>query len=186
MILVVDMNGKRDSLGYYEFVLPIVSMAENLDACEVKHYLDVSSKDLSRCDRVILSGTALEDNITLNQPGKFQWLSDTNKPILGICAGMQTIGVVFGLKLLECLEIGMTQIFTIKENPLFSGELKAYSLHNFSVEEGGDFEATARSQGCIQAMKHKRKPIYGVLFHPEVRNEEVLKCFIELEHYAKS
>lgn len=30
MILVVDMNGKKDSLGLYEFVLPIVTIAQEL------------------------------------------------------------------------------------------------------------------------------------------------------------
>jgi GMP synthase-like glutamine amidotransferase len=181
VILVVDMNWKKDSLSYFEFVLPIVSVAEQLDACVVKHYLDVTNQDLNLCDRVILSGTALEDNITLKQPEKFQWLRDMEKPVLGICAGMQTIGIVFGLNLVECLEIGMTQINTVKVNRLLAGEFKAYSLHNFTVEVGGDFEVIAKSEGCVQAMKHICKTIYGVLFHPEVRNEEILKRFIQLQ-----
>lgn len=181
MILVVDMNWKKDSLGYYEFVLPLVSVAEQFDACVVKHYLDITSQDLNLCDRVILSGTALEDNVTLKQPEKFQWLKATDKPVLGICAGMQTIGVVFGLKLLECLEIGMTQITTVKANLLLDGEFKTYSLHNFTVEAEGDFEVVAKSEECVQAMKHKHMPMYGVLFHPEVRNEEALKRFIQLQ-----
>jgi len=181
VILVVDMNWKKDSLSYYEFVLPIVSVTEQLDACLVKHYLDVTSQDLNLCNRVILSGTALEDNITLRQPEKFQWLKAMEKPVLGICAGMQTIGIVFGLNLLECLEIGMTQINTVKANRLLAGEFKAYSLHNFTVEVGGDFEVIAKSEECVQAMKHSCKPIFGVLFHPEVRNEEMLKHFIQLQ-----
>ena len=44
MILVVDMNWKKDSLGYYEFVLPIVSVAEDLDECVVKHYSKLQIK----------------------------------------------------------------------------------------------------------------------------------------------
>ncbi len=71
MILIVDMNWKKDSLGFYEFVLPIVTIAETLDDCMVKHYLEVTNEDLSRCDRVILSGTALKDTATLSQPEKF-------------------------------------------------------------------------------------------------------------------
>jgi GMP synthase-like glutamine amidotransferase len=181
VILVVDMNWKKDSLGYNEFVLPIVSLAEQFGACVVKHYLDITSNDLNLCDKVILSGTALEDNVTLKQPKKFQWLKTVCKPVLGICAGMQTLGVLFGLNLLECLEIGMTQVTTVKSNLLFEGEFKAYSLHNFTVEAGDDFEVIAKSEECVQAMKHRHKPIYGVLFHPEVRNEEVLKRFIQLQ-----
>lgn len=179
MILVVDMNWKKDSLGYYEFVLPILSVAEKFDECVVRHYLEVTDQDLNQCTRVILSGTALEDNATLEQPEKFQWLKAVDKPVLGICAGMQTIGIVFGLNLLKCLEIGMTPITIVKANPLLTGESKAYSLHNFTVEAAGDFETLAKSEACVQAIKHRHKPIYGVLFHPEVRNEEVLKRFVQ-------
>jgi GMP synthase-like glutamine amidotransferase len=181
MILVVDMNWKKDSLGYYEFVLPILSVAEQLDECVVKHYSEVAIGDLADFSRVILSGTALKDNATLNQPQKFTWLKDIDKPVLGICAGMQTIGVVFGLLLTRCLEVGMTQMTTQNGNPLFSGAFKAYSLHNYAVEPAEEFEVLAESPKCMQALKHKQKPIYGVLFHPEVRNTEILTCFIALK-----
>lgn len=181
MILVVDMNGERDSLGYYEFVLPILEIARELEECLMKHYSEVTSADISNCSRIILSGTALKDNVTLNEPEKFSWLRDADKPVLGICAGMQTMGVVFGLVLTRCLEIGMTEVIKLNENPLFSAGFKAYSLHNYSVESSEEFEVLAESPRCLQAMKHRQKPIYGVLFHPEVRNAEIVKRFIELK-----
>ncbi len=180
MILVVDMNYKKDSLGYNEFVLPIVSVVETLEHVEVKHYLKVGSQDLSKYDKIILSGTALKDNVTLEQPERFRWVTQTEKPIMGICAGMQTIGVVFNLSLTKCIEIGMANVTTTKENPLFSSTFKAYSLHNYSVSISEKFEPLAESATCLQAFKHKQKEIYGVLFHPEVRNPEILKRFIKL------
>ena len=181
MILIVDLNYKKDSLGFYEFVSPIASVVAELEEYVVKHYLEVNSNDIKRCDRIILSGTALKDNGTLNQPEKFSWLSSVDKPVLGICAGMQTIGVVFGFRLTRCLEIGMTEVTPLKETPLFSNTFKAYSLHNYSVEPSGDFDVLAESAQCPQAIKHRKKPIYGVLFHPEVRNEDILKRFIQLK-----
>ena len=181
MILVVDMNWKKDSLGFYEFVLPIVTIAKTQDECIVKHFLEVTNQDLSQCGSVILSGTALKDTTTLSQPEKFMWLKETEKPVLGICAGMETIGVVFGMRLIRCLEIGMTQISMLKENPLFCGDFKAYSLHSYCVESPGNFYVWAKSTKCVQIIKHKIKPIYGVLFHPEVRNPELIKCFILLD-----
>ncbi len=42
MILIVDMNWKKNSLGFYEFVLPVVEVAEKLDKCRIKHYLDLT------------------------------------------------------------------------------------------------------------------------------------------------
>jgi GMP synthase-like glutamine amidotransferase len=166
MILIVDLNWKKASLGFYEFVLPIVSIAKELD------------EDTRKSDIIILSGTTLKDHVTLNQTEKFEWIKTCEKPILGICAGMQTIGLVFGLNLKKCLGIGMTQITTLKGNPLFSSTFKAYSLHNFSVVPSDDFEVLAESTQCVQAIKHNLRDVYGVLFHPEVRNKEILQRFI--------
>jgi GMP synthase (glutamine-hydrolysing) len=66
----------------------------------------------------------------------------------------------------------------LKDNPLFSGDFRAYSLHTIRVDLPDEFEVWAQSAKCVQAIKHKTKPIYGVLFHPEVRNQEILKNFV--------
>src|SRR3972149_4178471 len=108
MILVIDMNYKKNSLGFYEFVLPIVSIAKELDECVVKHYTELRIEDTRECDGIILSGTPLKDNGTLSQPEKFEWIKTCGKPILGICAGMQTIGLVFGLRRKGTPGIGIT------------------------------------------------------------------------------
>jgi GMP synthase (glutamine-hydrolysing) len=178
MILVVDMNFKKDSLGFYEFVAPIVAIVEELDDCFVRHYLEVKQEDISNCSKIILSGTALKDSATLNQTEKFEWIKDCDKPILGICAGMQTTGLVFGARLDTCLEIGMTRITMLMANPLFSSSFKAYELHNYSIQPSIEFDVLADSAKCVQAVKHKQKDIYGVLFHPEVRNKEIIHHFI--------
>ncbi|HMK94951.1 MAG TPA: gamma-glutamyl-gamma-aminobutyrate hydrolase family protein [Candidatus Limnocylindrales bacterium] len=180
MILIVDMNWKKSSLGYYEFVLSIASIAKSLDKYAVKHYLEVTKKELTQFDVVILSGTALKDTATLSQLEKFKWLKETDKPVFGICAGMETIGIVYGAHLTNCLEIGMTQVNAVKENPIFSGSLRAYSLHSLCVEPSSEFEVWAESNKCAQIIKLKKKPIYGLLFHPEVRNPELIKRFIQL------
>ena len=180
MILVIDMNWKKDSLAFNEFVSPIVSIVKPLEKCTVRHFLDFDSTELERYSKIILSGTPLKDHATLKQIDKFNWIKKCEKPTLGICAGMQTIGVVFGVSLTPCLQIGMAEISTLKENPLFQDNFKAYTLHNYSVESNQNFENLAKSTGCIQAVKHKQKSIYGVLFHPEVRNQEILKCFVKL------
>jgi len=179
MILIVDMNWKPKSLGCNEFVMPILDVVEKLDECIVKHYLEVSKRELDGCDRFILSGTALKDNEFIANSERFYWLKETEKPVLGICAGMEIIGAVFGARLSTSLEIGMTPVTTKKENPLFTGNFKVYSLHSIYVEASEQFETLAQSTKCIQSSKHKNKPIYSVLFHPEVRNQEIIKNFIE-------
>jgi GMP synthase (glutamine-hydrolysing) len=181
MILVVDMNQKKDSLGYCEFVLPILEIVKHQEQYRVKHYAEVTEEDLNSCSKIILSGTPLKDNTAVGHAEeRFVWLRTVNKPVLGVCAGMQAMGAVFGLLLTRCLEIGMTPMRTLTANPLFSGKFRAYSLHNFCVESSDEFEVLAESEKCVQALKHKQKPIYGVLFHPEVRNPEILMRFLSL------
>jgi GMP synthase-like glutamine amidotransferase len=180
MILVVDMNWKKDSLAYAEFVQPIVTTVKPLENCVVKHFSEVQHSELKGYSKIVLSGTALKDHATLSQTEKFHWLKSCEQPVLGICAGMQTISLVFGEPLKPCLQVGMTEIATLKENSLFEGNFKAYALHNFSVELSPNFDVLAKSTKCVQAVKHKRKDVYGVLFHPEVRNAEILQKFVKL------
>jgi GMP synthase-like glutamine amidotransferase len=179
MILIVDMNWKKDSLAFNEFVSSIVSVVRPLEKFNVKHFLDIELEELSGYSKIVLSGTTLKDHATLKLVDKFNWIKTCGKPILGICAGMQTISLLFGEPLVKCLQIGMVEISIIKENPLFEGDFKAYALHNYSVKQSQTFEVLAESTKCIQAIKHKQKNIYGLLFHPEVRNQEILRNFIQ-------
>jgi GMP synthase-like glutamine amidotransferase len=166
MILIVDMNYKKDSLGFYEFALPIVSVIKKFYGCEIKHYSEIDSKNMKNYDKVILSGTTLKNMAFSKDLKEFEWVKSFNKPILGICAGMQIIGLLYGSTLEKCQELG-----------LFSSKFAAYELHNFSIKPSEDFEVLAKSK-CVQAIKHKEKKIYGVLFHPEVRNKEILEKFL--------
>jgi GMP synthase (glutamine-hydrolysing) len=180
MILVVDMNWKRDSLAKSEFVSPIISAIELVEQCVVKHFLDVNPAELGGYSRIILSGTTLKDFETQKHLEKFRWIKAYDKPILGICAGMQIISLIYDVPLTPCMQVGMTEITTKTVNPLFGGTLQAYTLHSLSTTQSEHFEVLAQSSKCIQAIKHTRKSIYGVLFHPEVRNQNVLQNFIKI------
>jgi GMP synthase (glutamine-hydrolysing) len=173
------MNLKKDSLAYTEFVSPILAAVEPFESCTVRHYLELDPSEVERYSHVILSGTALKDFVFLNHLTRFQWIKNCAKPLLGICAGMQTIAKVYGDPLSVCQQVGMTEITTTKHNPLFNGTFQAYSLHSYTVLPSQTFEVLAESKQCIQAIKHKQKPLYGVLFHPEVRNPDILKRFVE-------
>jgi GMP synthase (glutamine-hydrolysing) len=175
------MNWKRDSLAYTEFVAPILAVVEPFEACTVKHYSEVESSEIGGFSHIILSGTTLKDFAFLEKIANFNWIKTCSKPVLGVCAGMQTILQVYGEPLEDCSKVGMTEITTKKSNPLFSGAFQAYTLHSYTAKpDGGTFEVLAESAQCIQAIKHKQKPIYGVLFHPEVRNQSILERFVKL------
>ncbi|MGD6805753.1 MAG: glutamine amidotransferase-related protein [Candidatus Bathyarchaeia archaeon] len=174
------MNWKRDSLAYSEFVSPILAVVEPLEPCKVMHFLDVKAEDIGGYSKIILSGTTLRDFEAQKHLDRFQWLKTCEKPVLGICAGMQIISLIFGVPLTECMQVGMTEITTQKPNPLFEGTFQAYTLHSLSTSPSDAFDILASSAKCIQAIKHKQKPLYGVLFHPEVRNQTILSTFARL------
>jgi len=180
MMLIVDMNFKKDSLGIYEFVLPIASIVKDFEKCAIKHYSELGHVDVDRYSRVIISGNALRNERVLNELDSFNWVHGCEKPVLGICAGMQTIGLVFGSSLGRCLEIGMERIETVKGNALFSASFNSYELHSHAIRPSPEFGVLARSKKCVQAVKNKEKDIYGVLFHPEVRNREIIENFAVL------
>ncbi|MGD6810932.1 MAG: glutamine amidotransferase-related protein [Candidatus Bathyarchaeia archaeon] len=180
MILIVDMNWKAESLAFNEFVKAIATVVSPLEECIIKHYLELDPTELKQFSKIILSGNTLKDHQTLKHLDKFSWIKTLDRPILGICAGMQTISLVYGVSLVPCLQIGMTEIQTVKANPIFEGNFDVYTLHNYSVSPSETFEVLAQSGRCIQAVKHKQKSVFGVLFHPEVRNPEVLNRFLKL------
>lgn len=176
MILIVDMSWKKDSLSCDEFVLPVKAIAESEGYdCEVVHFSEITHKIPEKSDRVILCGTALKDNGFLLHPEKFSWLKDFARPVLGICAGFEIISVVFGGKITESLEIGMTDIEADGE-PLGKGTLQVYELHSKGITLPHSFTVLAKNKAGIQAIR--KGNILGIQFHPEVRNEKIIRKWL--------
>jgi GMP synthase-like glutamine amidotransferase len=174
MILVINVCSER--LHYFEFVKPIEDIVGK--DFLTKYYLDVTGKDLEKADKIIICGTSLKDNEFFENLDRFSWIKDFTKPVLGICAGFQIIGMVFGGELIKGTEIGF---FHEKFNKSFlglMGDQEVYHLHNNYVEFGNEFEVFAGKK-FVQAVKHKKREIYGVLFHPEVRQKEMIERFLE-------
>lgn len=175
MILIISTC--KHKLHEEEFVKPITSiLTENF---EIVNYKD--DIKLDKYDKIIICGTALKDDDYLIFLENFEILKESNKPILGICSGLQILATIYGARLSKTTEIGMINITTIKKNSIFEGDFDVYALHHNVVEICDDFDILAKSSKCIQAIKHISKPHYGILFHPEVRNEEIIKKFLMLE-----
>jgi len=97
-------------------------------------------------------------------------------PILGICLGHQTIGQVFGGKVIRAYEPvhGKVHPITHKEVGVFKGlnnPLKVTRYHSLVLERTSlpsCFEITAETtEGEIMGIRHKEYMIEGVQFHPE-------------------
>ena len=109
----------------------------------------------------------------------FQWLKKFDKPVLGICSGMHVISLIFNSKIKRKTNIGLNPISFTKNFLGYTGKKEVYELHNNYIIPSTDFQIYAKSKGTPQAIKHKGKKIYGVLFHPEVRNKELILNFVK-------
>ena len=114
-------------------------------------------------------------------------------PILGICLGHQTIGQVFGSKIVKAIEPvhgkvhSITHdgkgVFTNIKNPL--NVTRYHSLVVDSETLSDELEITAKTkEGEIMGLRHKKYMIEGVQFHPEAVltecGHELLRNFITL------
>ena len=178
MILVINVC--KESLHYYEFVAPVLNILNSMgEDYFISNYDEINHAFLEKADKVIICGTSLYDNEYLEGISNFSWIPKYEKPILGICAGSQVIQIMFDGELSPIKEIGATDIEFSREFLGLIGKKKVYSLHQNLVRSDA-FEIYANSQSCPHAVKHKEKPIYGVLFHPEVYNHEIIENFCRL------
>ncbi|MGB0940823.1 MAG: aminodeoxychorismate/anthranilate synthase component II [Marinomonas sp.] len=102
-------------------------------------------------------------------------------PILGICLGHQSIGQVFGGKVVRAKQVmhGKTSSVLHTDSSLFQSLPNPQLVtryHSLVVEQDSlpaCLEVTAWTEGCegeldeIMGLKHKTLPIEGVQFHPE-------------------
>ena len=114
-------------------------------------------------------------------------------PIFGVCLGHQSIGHVFGGKVIRAANImhGKTSEVYHDNNPLFRGvpdPFIATRYHSLLVEKKSLPEtlkiiAWTREKE-IMGLKHKTHPTWGVQFHPEsimtASGMQILKNFLDL------
>ena len=97
-------------------------------------------------------------------------------PILGVCLGHQAIGQTFGGEVVRAKTLMHGKTSQIRHNGkgLFAGlpdGFTATRYHSLSVERDSlpaDLEVTAwADDGEIMGLQHRRRPVFGVQFHPE-------------------
>jgi len=176
MILIINIC--KEKFHYYEFVKPVEDILKNKGVkFFTKNYRDVAENDLKKAEKIIICGTSLKDFEYFNNLNKFAWLKTFEKPVLGICAGMQIIGLVYGGKMKRKTEIGFF-IEDFREEFLGTiGKHEVYHLHNNFIDfkRLKEFKIVCFGDSVSQAVKYKN--MYGVLFHPEVRNKKLIEEF---------
>jgi anthranilate synthase component 2 len=97
-------------------------------------------------------------------------------PILGVCLGHQSIGQVYGGKIVRANEPmhGKRSRVHHTGKSVFRGlnnDFEATRYHSLTIAPDSmpaDLEITATTEdGTIMGVMHKRHPVHGVQFHPE-------------------
>ncbi len=159
MILLINIC--KEKLHELEFVKPIEDITKKLGKTKVVHYKNLKNKDIQQADKIIICGTSLKDNEFLKHLDKFSWIKNCKKPILGICGGSHIIGLILGGKIRKKTEIGLKRT-KLKNFLGITGEKEVYHLHNLQV----------------LPETFQKNNLYATLFHPEVRNKEIILNFI--------
>jgi GMP synthase (glutamine-hydrolysing) len=162
---------------HYKKVSPALAAEQNVRAIAI-------SGNVTDWDQYDMSGF---------QP-LFDIIKDGAMPVIGLCGGHQLLGFLFGA---ECgplrklrageadpdssfapgyyKEVGYKPVRVVKSDPIFEslGTTPVfYESHYWQVKQPPtDFELLASSDDCrVQTMVHRRYPLYGTQFHPEVNN----------------
>lgn len=184
MILVVDLTDPGIPLLSDEFVLPVLKILQITGNPIGMVHLNNLSVIPDEMKMIIICGTALADlwyNTILYPP----ILTNCKKPILGICAGMQVLLKTDGGEVVHSIEIGMTDVRVTHDgmtDPLTSGNevLSVYSLHQNACTIPESWVILGVSEKGPQIVRSLLYPRYGLLFHPEVRNEWLVERFVKI------
>jgi len=113
-------------------------------------------------------------------------------PLLGVCLGHQAIGHAFGGKVIRAPQImhGKTSRIHHDNKTIFKDlpqDFVATRYHSLIVDEESlpaELEISARTEGIIMGLRHRKMLIEGVQFHPESVLTEVgmqlLRNFLSL------
>lgn len=118
--------------------------------------------------------------------------SNERIPLLGVCLGHQAIGEAFGGrvgrgpvpvhgKASEIRHEG-AGLFEDCPNPLSAARYHSLIIDRGSVPE--ELRIDAEADGLIMAVTHRRRPTYGIQFHPEsygtAAGSQVMRNFLRL------
>ncbi len=135
--------------------------------------INVKANDLEEYQSIILSGGP--NSIGQDERLHFDYkIFELNKPVLGICYGMQLMSDYFGgvVDSNVVKEYGQNEIEIDTSSLLFEGLLpkeKVLMSHGDTVKVVPDgFKVIGKSGDAIAAVENANRKLYGVQFHPEV------------------
>ena len=191
MILVID--------NYDSFTWNLVQYLGELGAeMEVRRNDELSVDDIERMapERIVISPGPCTPNEAGVSVDVIRRLGPTT-PILGVCLGHQSIGAAYGGNVVRAERVmhGKTSPIRHAGAGIFAGvpsPLTVARYHSLVIEPRSlpaELEAVAWTdepgfEDEIQAVRHRRHPVWGVQFHPESiaseAGKDILRNFLEL------
>ncbi|HOJ96701.1 MAG TPA: hypothetical protein PK024_07710 [Methanospirillum sp.] len=184
MIIILDVTHPEITVLYDEFVAPVERIVQACGQPVRVVRIDTLKAAVHLCTGLIICGTALADSWYRTQ-NLVPQLGGWTGPVLGICAGMQMLLSETGGTVMPVTEIGMIPIQVTEIGAgdiLMQGrdEFAAYALHQYTATRSPLWTSLATSTLTDQVVRHCLYPWYGVLFHPEVRNEWLIERFVAM------
>tara|TARA_R110002072_G_scaffold118631_1_gene250711 strand:+ start:121625 stop:122206 length:582 start_codon:yes stop_codon:yes gene_type:complete len=181
----------------------IKSIQFALERLECDSVLSDNGDEIENADKVIFPGVGEANSAMrkLKTKGLDKVIPNLNRPVLGICLGMQLLcnsseeGNTKGLGVFDCEvfkfsdamkvpQIGWNQIFNLKSD-LFSGVSEGsyvYLVHSFYASLN-DHAISTTNYGLDYASALQKDNFYGVQFHPEKSStvgQQILSNFLKL------
>ncbi len=152
-------------------------LSENGAQVTSADWTESSASMFNGLDGVALSGSPdmiSKESTQLKFHAEMDAITDTRAPVLGVCLGHQILARAFGSRVVEdgepVLKFVKTKILV--DDWLFEGLPRSSMLLESRREIvdslPSDFELLAQSETSqVAAMKHRKRSLYGVQFHPE-------------------
>lgn len=154
----------------------IKELQDLFNECDTIEYKDFRKEIVEKYDYVVLSGGPTPVIYEIEEEKK--WLKETNKPIFGICLGLQILCLVYDDSL-EYKKLDKNR----KTNENFKFVNENYSMHynhsyyfdHIPKDFIGELKySKTRNVNILTYIRHKNKPILAFQGHPEITKNSFL------------
>ena len=181
------------------------SVANALDDLQVKYIVTNRSEELNSAEKIIFPGVGEASSAMnkLNDKDIVETIKSTQKPLLGICLGMQLLATFSEERNTKCLDVvktivkqfdsskvkvphmGWNQVEYKNKNKLFTNVESGsnfYFANSFYVPIT-EYTIASTNYNIVFSAAINKNNFYGVQFHPEKSGKtglQILRNFIEL------